>query len=137
MILLTTNRFDDDHSRDERTLFSIFVTSAAGISSARDLQAPQHRGHEATGIVSIDNKEFHAHRRVGHFGANFGADSLAFFSIDGLYRIKDGVGSNNDCHQFCDACFPYVYPIELASGLCKARFPQRRPLSYLKKVSVA
>ena len=41
------------------------------------------------------------------------ADSLAFVSIDGLYRA---VGSNNrdkNCPQFCDACFTGDYPTSL------------------------
>jgi amidophosphoribosyltransferase len=42
-----------------------------------------------------------------------GADSLAFISMDGLYRAM-GVGKrNSDAPQFCDACFSGEYPIEL------------------------
>jgi len=42
-----------------------------------------------------------------------GADSLAFISMDGLYRAM-GVGKRDkDAPQFCDACFSGDYPIEL------------------------
>jgi amidophosphoribosyltransferase len=42
-----------------------------------------------------------------------GADSLAFISMDGLYRAM-GVGKRKaDAPQFCDACFSGDYPIEL------------------------
>ena len=34
-----------------------------------------------------------------------GADSLAFISIDGLYRAMGEAGRNPDGPQFCDACF--------------------------------
>ena len=50
-----------------------------------------------------------------------GADSLAFISIDGLYRAMGEAGRNPDEPQFCDACFTGDYPIKLASGLSGKR----------------
>ena len=50
-----------------------------------------------------------------------GADSLAFISIDGLYRAMGEAGRNPDVPQFCDACFTGDYPIKLASGLSVKR----------------
>jgi amidophosphoribosyltransferase len=50
-----------------------------------------------------------------------GADSLAFISIDGLYRAMGEAGRNSDGPQFCDACFTGDYPIKLASGLSGKR----------------
>jgi amidophosphoribosyltransferase len=41
------------------------------------------------------------------------ADSLAFVSIDGLYRAVGAAGRNNKCPQFCDACFTGEYPTSL------------------------
>ncbi len=41
------------------------------------------------------------------------ADSLAFVSIDGLYRAVGAKGRNNKCPQFCDACFSGDYPTSL------------------------
>lgn len=41
------------------------------------------------------------------------ADSLAYVSIDGLYRAMGEAGRNNDEPQFCDACFTGDYPISL------------------------
>jgi amidophosphoribosyltransferase len=42
-----------------------------------------------------------------------GADSLAFISMNGLYRAM-GEGDRSDkAPQFCDACFSGEYPIEL------------------------
>ena len=40
-------------------------------------------------------------------------DSLAFISIDGLYRAVGLPGRDNDQPQFCDACFSGDYPISL------------------------
>ncbi len=41
------------------------------------------------------------------------ADSLAFISIDGLYRAVGSSNRNNSCPQFCDACFTGDYPTSL------------------------
>ena len=40
------------------------------------------------------------------------ADSLAFVSIDGLYRATGAAKRNANHPQFCDACFSGDYPIE-------------------------
>lgn len=41
------------------------------------------------------------------------ADSLAFISIDGLYRAVGADGRDSGCPQFCDACFTGDYPTSL------------------------
>jgi amidophosphoribosyltransferase len=41
------------------------------------------------------------------------ADSLAFVSIDGLYRAVNEKARNPACPQFCDACFSGEYPTSL------------------------
>ena len=41
------------------------------------------------------------------------ADSLAFISIDGLYRAVGATERNSKCPQFCDACFTGDYPTPL------------------------
>ncbi len=42
-----------------------------------------------------------------------GADSLAFVSIDGLYRAVGLEKRENSCPQYCDACFTGEYPTSL------------------------
>ncbi len=42
-----------------------------------------------------------------------GADSLAFVSIDGLYRAVGLEGRDAKCPQYCDACFTGDYPTSL------------------------
>ena len=42
-----------------------------------------------------------------------GVDSLAFLTIDGLYRAVGEAKRNNDLPQYCDACFSGEYPIAL------------------------
>ncbi|MDE2404346.1 MAG: amidophosphoribosyltransferase [Sphingomonadales bacterium] len=41
------------------------------------------------------------------------ADSLAFVSIDGLYRAVGEPGRNKACPRYCDACFTGDYPTRL------------------------
>jgi amidophosphoribosyltransferase len=42
-----------------------------------------------------------------------GCDSLAFISIDGLYRAMGLIGRDNKRPQYCDACFTGDYPTAL------------------------
>ncbi|GGB91601.1 amidophosphoribosyltransferase [Novosphingobium endophyticum] len=49
------------------------------------------------------------------------ADSLAFVSIDGLYRAVGEAKRNSKCPQFCDACFSGDYPTKLTD------FTERQP----------
>lgn len=42
-----------------------------------------------------------------------GVDSLAFISIDGLYRALGQAGRQGAARRFCDACFTGDYPIPL------------------------
>ncbi len=51
---------------------------------------------------------------VTEMAALIGADSLAFISLDGLYRALGREARNADRPQFCDACFTGDYPILLA-----------------------
>lgn len=54
------------------------------------------------------------------------ADSLAFISIQGLYRATGAATRDSGAPQFCDACFSGDYPIEPADA-----HEQRRQLSLL------
>jgi amidophosphoribosyltransferase len=58
------------------------------------------------------------------------ADSLAFISIDGLYKAVSGIQRDNSAPQYCDACFSGNYPITLTDfenargGKQKDLFPE-------------
>ncbi len=55
-----------------------------------------------------------AHHDVASMAKLLGVDSLAFISIDGLYKaVGQAVGRTNDRPQFCDACFTGDYPLPL------------------------
>ena len=42
-----------------------------------------------------------------------GVDSLAYLSLDGLYRALGEPGRDQTAPRFCDACFSGSYPIPL------------------------
>ena len=50
---------------------------------------------------------------VAGMAAHIGVDSLAFVSIDGLYRAVGEAGRDAAAPQYCDACFSGEYPIPL------------------------
>jgi NAD(P)-dependent dehydrogenase (short-subunit alcohol dehydrogenase family) len=54
------------------------------------------------------------------------ADSLAFVSIDGLYRAVGDEKRNKRCPQFCDACFTGEYPTRLTDYDARAASWKRR-----------
>jgi amidophosphoribosyltransferase len=54
-----------------------------------------------------------AQMTVGQMANFINADSLAFLSIDGLYKALGEARRNNDQPQYCDACFTGDYPTTL------------------------
>jgi amidophosphoribosyltransferase len=66
------------------------------------------------GVDTPNTDDLLAHRMdVEEMRRLIGADSLAFISMDGLYRAMGEGKRNADAPQFCDACFSGAYPIEL------------------------
>ena len=51
---------------------------------------------------------------VAGMAAHIGVDSLAFISLDGLYRAMGEPGRDPEQPQYCDACFTGDYPIRLS-----------------------
>ena len=66
------------------------------------------------GIATPDREKLLAARHDVEGMARFiGADSLAFISIDGLYRAMGDRPRDPTAPRFCDACFTGDYPIPL------------------------
>jgi amidophosphoribosyltransferase len=51
---------------------------------------------------------------VDGMARHIGVDSLAFISLDGLYRAMGEAGRNDAAPQYCDACFTGDYPTRLS-----------------------
>ena len=65
-----------DELREECGVFGIFGHEDATTLVALGLQALQHRGQEAAGIVSSDGKQFYAERRMGLVSDSFTKPSV-------------------------------------------------------------
>ena len=65
---------------------------------------------------------------VAEMAQLIGADSLAFISIDGLYRALGHDGRDAAAPAYCDACFTGDYPTTLTD---QADIPPEDQLSLL------
>ncbi len=67
------------------------------------------------GVDTPDKKHLlAAQQNLEQMRAFIKVDSLAFISMDGLYRaVGEANGRRNDAPQFCDACFSGEYPTAL------------------------
>jgi amidophosphoribosyltransferase len=59
---------EDEGPHEECAVFGIYGGDEAAAHTTLGLHAMQHRGQEATGIVSFDGERFHAQRGVGEVG---------------------------------------------------------------------
>ncbi len=70
------------------------------------------------GIDTPSTADLLAHRMdVEKIRAFIGADSLAYLSIDGLYRALEGADRASAGVRFCDACFTGEYPVALTDHI--------------------
>ncbi|GLR68724.1 amidophosphoribosyltransferase [Acidocella aquatica] len=77
---------DDDKPHEECGVFGAWnVTDAAAIT-ALGLHALQHRGQEATGIVTHDGVRFHSHKGLGLVGDNY-SDAKTMAGLPGTRAI--------------------------------------------------
>ena len=77
---------DDDKLHEECGVFGIWNHADAAAVVALGLHALQHRGQEATGIVSFDGEHYHSHRGMGLVGDNFG-DARVMASLAGARAV--------------------------------------------------
>jgi amidophosphoribosyltransferase len=81
-----TTAIDDDKFHEECGVIGAWnVTDAAAIT-ALGLHALQHRGQEATGIVTHDGVRFHAHKGIGLVGDNYG-DTKVMAGLPGTRAV--------------------------------------------------
>ncbi len=77
---------DDDHPHEECGVFGIWGNADAAALTALGLHALQHRGQEATGILSFDGQRFHHNKGLGLVGDIFG-DARVIASLPGHAAI--------------------------------------------------
>ena len=81
-MFLTQSEMDADKLHEECGVFGVWGVADAAAVTALGLHALQHRGQEATGIVSYDGQRFHSHRGLGLVGDNF-SDAKVIAALPG------------------------------------------------------
>ena len=76
----------DDKLHEECGVVGVWNTPDAAARAALGLHALQHRGQEATGIVSYDGERFHSHRGLGLVGDNF-SDARVIAGLPGSRAV--------------------------------------------------
>lgn len=106
---------DDSIVRGTTSVKIVEMLRAAGAKEVHmRITSPPTKHSCFYGIDTPEAEKLLAHRNsVAEMAKYIGADTLAFVSIDGLYRALDEAGRNNAKPQYCDACFTGDYPISL------------------------
>jgi amidophosphoribosyltransferase len=106
---------DDSIVRGTTSLKIVEMMRDAGAAEVHMRIASPPTGHSC--FYGVDTPErsklLAANMDVEAMARFIKADSLAFVSIDGLYRAVGESGRDNTCPQFCDACFSGEYPTDL------------------------
>jgi len=106
---------DDSIVRGTTSLKIVEMMRDAGAAEVHMRIASPPTGHSC--FYGVDTPErsklLAAKMDVEEMARFIKADSLAFVSIDGLYRAVGESGRDSNCPQFCDACFSGEYPTEL------------------------
>ncbi len=106
---------DDSIVRGTTSMKIVQMMRDAGASEVHFRVASPPTGHGCYyGVDTPERSKLLAGRMDVDAMRDFiGADSLAFVSIDGLYRAVGLPGRNSDSPQYCDACFTGDYPTRL------------------------
>ena len=106
---------DDSIVRGTTSTKIVEMVRAAGAESVHMRIASPPTTHSCFyGVDTPERSELLAARHsVEEMAALIGVDSLAFLSMDGLYRALGAVARDDGSPQFCDACFSGDYPTRL------------------------
>lgn len=106
---------DDSIVRGTTSKKIVALLRAAGAAEVHmRISSPPTTSSCFYGIDTPSTSELLAHRKpVEDIREFVGANSLAYISIDGLYRALGQAKRNNDLPQYCDACFTGDYAVEL------------------------
>ena len=110
---------DDSIVRGTTSTKIVELVRAAGAKEVHMRIASPPTSHSCFyGVDTPERSQLLAYKMdVQAMGEYIGVDSLAFISIDGMYRAMGFAGRDNDSPQMCDACFTGDYPIALTDHL--------------------
>ena len=106
---------DDSIVRGTTATKIVEMVRAAGAAEVHMRIASPPTSHSCFYGVDTPSREklMAANMDVAEMAEHIGVDSLAFVSIDGLYRAVGETGRDADAPRYCDACFSGDYPIAL------------------------
>ena len=121
---------DDSIVRGTTSLKIVEMVRGAGASEVHLRISSPPTAHSCFyGIDTPETKELLASSYdIEAMARHIGVDSLAFISLDGLYRAVSGTPRDAKTPQFCDACFTGEYPVPLTD---RDGGPQSMQLSLL------
>ena len=106
---------DDSIVRGTTSLKIVDMVRLAGASEVHMRIASPPTTHSC--FYGVDTPErdklLAANMEIEKMRRHIDVDSLAFISIDGLYRAVNNTARDNGAPQFCDACFTGEYPTHL------------------------
>jgi amidophosphoribosyltransferase len=107
---------DDSIVRGTTSIKIVEMVRAAGATEVHmRIAAPPTTYSCFYGIDTPQREELlAAQMNLKDMARHIGVDSLAYISLDGLYRALGEAGRNDDAPQFCDACFTGDYPTRLS-----------------------
>ncbi len=110
---------DDSIVRGTTSTKIVELVRAAGAKEVHMRIASPPTSHSCFyGVDTPKRSQLLAYQKDVHaMGEYIGVDSLAFISIDGMYRAMGFEGRDNGNPQMCDACFTGDYPIALTDHL--------------------
>ena len=106
---------DDSIVRGTTSIKIVEMVRAAGAAEVHLRVASPPTTHPCFYGVNTPSRDklMASNLNVVEMAARIGVDSLAFVSIDGLYRAVGEDGRDAVLPQYCDACFTGDYPIPL------------------------
>ena len=110
---------DDSIVRGTTSIKIVELVRAAGAKEVHMRVASPPTAHSCFYGVDTPTRDqlLASQMDVSAMAVHIGVDSLAFVSIDGMYRAMGHEHLTPDRPQFCDACFTGDYPIELTDQL--------------------
>ena len=112
---------DDSIVRGTTSIKIVEMVRAAGATEVHMRIAAPPTAHSCFyGVDTPEREQLLAHRMsVQEMADHIGVDSLAYITIDGLYRAMGEQARNTQMPQYCDACFTGEYPTRLTDREAK------------------
>jgi len=125
---------DDSIVRGTTSVKIVEMMRAAGATEVHMRIASPPTAHSCFYGVDTPSRDqlLAAENNIEEMANIIGVDTLAFLTLDGLYRAMGMEGRNDQDPEYCDACFSGEYPITPTDQLGEGPNPQ---LSFLTQLT--